>query len=462
MPQNSNNKKFHQLRKRFPYFIYESYSVSLNDTIIEISYKFNLADKYYFNPLIRIPIKAFFRFTGDFKKDLNNIVFHIGMIELISYWKAACPPKVLIKPHCLKQEQISWWEALYFNGLGEFFFVNDIDTSHDTFMEITANEGETLQKMHCDLDNDIIIPVGGGKDSVVTLELLSQFKKTNSPLVINPGKASWSGMINAGYKKDDIIEVYRIIHPQLLKLNDDGFLNGHTPFSALLAFVSALTSILSGKRNIALSNESSANEATVPGTMINHQFSKSFEFESDFRDYLQKFICPDINYFSFLRPVNELQIAKLFSRLTKHFFDFKSCNRGSKTDSWCGKCSKCLFTYIILSPFLEEVTLLKIFGKNLLDDKKLLRIFNELIGCETNKPFECVGTIDDVNAALCLTLHNNKNHALPYLMKYYKELPVFDNYYTQDWSRLENQFEKNNSLPGHLKDILIKALCLKS
>ncbi len=68
------------------------------------------------------------------------------MIELISYWKAACPPKVLIKPHCLKQEQISWWEALYFNGLGEFFFVNDIDTSHDTFMEITANEGETLQK----------------------------------------------------------------------------------------------------------------------------------------------------------------------------------------------------------------------------------------------------------------------------------------------------------------------------
>ena len=108
MSQNSNNIRFHQLRKRFPYFIYESYSVSLNDTIIEISYKFNLADKYYFNPLIRIPIKAFFSFTGDFKKDLNNIVFNIGMIELISYWKAACPRKELIKPHCFKKEQISW------------------------------------------------------------------------------------------------------------------------------------------------------------------------------------------------------------------------------------------------------------------------------------------------------------------------------------------------------------------
>jgi len=195
--------------------------------------------------------------------------------------------------------------------------------------------------------------------------------------------------------------------------------------------------------------------------MINHQYSKTFEFEKNFRDYLHKYICPKINYFSFLRPINELQIAKLFSVQKKHLFSFRSCNRGSKNNSWCCECSKCLFTYIILSPYIEQKTLEKVFGKNILDDKNVLGIFNELIGITTNKPFECIGTIDEVNTALNMTIQNRQTSELEYLLKYYTTLRSFDDHNSNEWNTHLTQFEKNNFVPQKPKEILIKALCLK-
>jgi len=238
-----------------------------------------------------------------------------------------------------------------------------------------------------------------------------------------------------------------------------GFLNGHTPFSALVAFISALTSILTARKHICLSNESSANEPTIPGTKINHQYSKSFEFEKAFRQYLENYVTADINYFSFLRPLNELQIAKLFSVMLKYQNDFRSCNRGSKTNSWCGKCSKCLFTFIILYPYLEEKKLINIFGNNLFDDPGLRNIFDELTGASAVKPFECVGTINEVNAALCMTIENRGKNKLPVLLEHYKSTAEFEAYTKNKTLLIEKQFDENNFLPEEYKNIIKQALC---
>ncbi|MDX9906275.1 MAG: hypothetical protein RBS55_06785, partial [Bacteroidales bacterium] len=201
-----------------------------------------------------------------------------------------------------------------------------------------------------------------------------------------------------------------------IELNNRGFLNGHTPFSALLAFYSLLAAYLTGKKDIVLSNESSANEPTVPGTGINHQYSKSFGFEKDFREYVLKNISSGFNYFSLLRPLSELQIARLFSGMPKFFPHFKSCNAGSKAGIWCGRCPKCLFTFIILSPFLEPGELTRIFGKNLLNDASLAGYLDELTGESPVKPFECIGTIDEVNTALAMTVKHYEPEAMPYLL----------------------------------------------
>lgn len=399
-----NLEKYNKLRKEYPTFCYKSFKYSITSDGMVLTFCFSIGDDIVFTPTISIPQRKFYRWDNLDKSQLDILVFNIGMIELISYWKCTCSPTIVVKPYVLSNEQIAFWRKLYYNGLSEFFYINGIDATIDDFVTISAVSENVLNKTSFDTDDVFIVPIGGGKDSVVTLELLSQSGKDICPMIINPRGATVECARIAGYGRDEFIEVKRAIDSRLLELNSQGYLNGHTPFSAMLAFHSLLVAALTGRKHIALSNESSANESTIVGTNVNHQYSKSLEFENDFRKYVSDYITNDINYFSFLRPLSELQIAMLFARNDKYFGVFKSCNVGSKTDIWCGNCPKCLFAYIILSPFIEPEFLNGIFGKSMLDDPSLQLYFDQLIGIMPTKPFECVGTVDEVNTALAMTM----------------------------------------------------------
>lgn len=409
MKRIDNKYKFDDFREEYSSFTFESQKIELKDNDLRLSFSFDLDGKYHFSPTLTIPARGFYHWNSIPEDSLQTLAFHIGMIELISYWKTACPKRLIIKPFFLTKKQISFWKKLYFNGLGEFFYLNNINCSEDDFMNIESSSEKIFSAVNLPLQEKVIIPVGGGKDSVVTLELLkNEFECT--PLIINPRGATLGCVKTAGYADDDFMVVNRTLDPVMLQLNKEGFLNGHTPFSALLAFVTLLLGFGSGSRYIALSNESSANESTVPGTKINHQYSKSVEFERDFREYVAENINADIQYFSFLRPLNEMQIAHFFSRFEAYHSVFRSCNAGSKTDSWCGSCPKCLFTWIILSPFVSREKLTKIFAKDLMSDLTLKPVFEELNGTSAVKPFECVGTVEEVRA--CVDAMTNRQDTL--------------------------------------------------
>ena len=451
LKRKENYNKFLQLRQDFPIFEYQSYSIELKKQILEITYCFNISNKYKFKPKITIPNTSKLNWDKLKTKDMNNMVFHIGMIELVSYWKATCSPTISIKPHKLNDDQVNWWKKLYFHGLGEFFYLNGIEPDRTSFLEIKS-EGSALEPIDIVPDNEeIIVPVGGGKDSVVTLELLKKNNYPVLPMALNPRAAIKRTIVSAGFDFKNSIVVNRTIDPLLLELNEQGFLNGHTPFSALLAFINVLCVSLSGSSMIALSNENSANQSTIPGTKINHQYSKSFEFEQDFRSYINESIHPNIKYFSFLRPLNELQITRLFSQFPWHFKGFRSCNVGSKEDVWCGHCPKCLFTDIMLSPFLSVEQRCEIFGNNLLNDPHLEPIFNELIGKTAIKPFECVGTPEEINATLYKLSKKLNESEYPFLLKRFLEY----NYHDQnDFDKLMRQFDSDHFIPDHLVGLL--------
>ena len=419
MKRAENQHRFDAMREQYESFTFYKQEVSVKEGVLNMVFHFSLDERYYFHPTMRIPARPFYHWESIPKEQLETLAFHIGMVELVSYWKLACPKTIVVKPFDLKLCQKKWWRHLYYQGLGEFRYLNGIDCTEKDFLRIDSGTDREFQPIRrCEnpeglfdrkggdrsfaeqrFNPPVLIPIGGGKDSVVTLELL-RGEMPVIPLILNPRGATVSCIEAAGYTMDDVAVINRTLDATMLKLNNEGFLNGHTPFSALLAFLTLLISAGTGSKYIALSNESSANESTVPGTDINHQYSKSIEFERDFRDYVRQHLSQEIQYFSFLRPLNEMQIASLFSRCTAYHEVFRSCNAGSKTDSWCGKCPKCLFTWIILSPFLSRQRLTEIFGKDLMKDPELKPIFEELNGTSAVKPFECVGTVEEVRACV--------------------------------------------------------------
>lgn len=405
-------------RIKYPDFIYKSYLWTENDDSIIINFNYEIVNLSEFNHKIEIK-KENINFDTTNKDNISNLVFNLGLVELVSYWKTTCSPNIVIDCGYVDDEQEKWFKKLYFYGLGELFYRNGIKNNIKDFVNIKSN-GKKIDVVSSskELEN-YLIPIGGGKDSCVTLEKLKS--DNNYAMIVNPTRVTLDCAKVAEIR--NIIKIRRTIDKKVLELNDKGYINGHTPFSAMIAFLSTLIAYMTNKKYIALSNESSANEANVDGTDVNHQYSKSIEFENDFRWYSNKYLITNTSYFSFLRPITEYQIGYMFSKLNKYHKIFRSCNVGSKNAEWkwCNKCSKCLFVFTILSPFLYKNDLIDIFGVNLFQDKELLSTFIDLIGYGKNKPFDCVGTYEEVRFAISKTIENLQDKELPFLLKYYKD-----------------------------------------
>jgi UDP-N-acetyl-alpha-D-muramoyl-L-alanyl-L-glutamate epimerase len=448
----SMQDKFMELREKHSVFTYDKYDITDQGDKLVITYYFNIEGLATFTPKWEFR-KKHVDINYEKEEIVNQLAFQLGLVELISYWKCACPPFVHIKAGKLDQAQIDWWKQQYFLGLGEFFYTNGIETSAKEFMkvEIFASDDKKDYYKSEKLKNGCMIPIGGGKDSVVTLELLSDRKESNLCFMVNKKLTSIQCATVAGYKEEDILIVNRSLDGNLLALNKEGYLNGHTPFSAIVAFSSVLSAYLHDKEYVVLSNEASANESTVEGTEVNHQYSKTYKFELDFIHYEKKYVNSGVHYFSLLRPFSEFQIAKFFAKQEKYHFIFHSCNVGSKKDLWCGACSKCLFVYIILSPFIDSERLAQIFGNDMLNQEELIPIFDKLIGAAPEKPFECVGTCDEVNTAICMEIHryNVEGKGLPKLYEYYKGKEQYKTYLQAENPYLY-YYNEENSVPEEM------------
>lgn len=416
--------KLKKLQKKHPKFTYESYSHKISGNDLKISFNFRIEPNICFKPVIIIKNVNTRQLKKVGDKLLNNLIFNLGLIEMISYWKATCSPKIEIKAGYLNKEQVKWWQDLIIKGMGQFFYENKIKFQKPHFFINNCSKSNIEQINKPERKNRFLVPVGGGKDSVVTLELLKKSNKKISCFLVNPSKAMRK-VVKVARIKDSII-IQRKIDPLLLKLNKKGFLNGHTPITAVLSFLSVFCAVLFDYKNIAFSNEKSADEGNVKylGRTINHQYSKTSEFEKKFKNYCKKYLTKNINYFSFLRKFTELEISKMFLKYPKYFSVFSSCNMALKTgERWCRNCPKCLFVYAILYPFLKKKQLLKIFGKDFFENRKLLPIMKNLIGKGKAKPFECVGTYKESKTTFNLSLKKAKRaEKIPYLLKKFDEI----------------------------------------
>ncbi len=413
-------KKSEYFRKAYPVFRYDAYDVEIHGNHLQIRYHFTVPGSFQFTPSLTIPFRPQYRDFPSLPEDqgFRQLVFQLGLVEMISYWKAFCSPEIIIVPGALSDAMIAWWKKLFYLGLGEFRYTNGLQFGQEEFVDIRSSAMHSRYPRQAQQKDGYLVPVGGGKDSAVTLEILTGHTHV-VPFLLNPSPAMLRTIRIKGFDENSSVLFHRNLDPLLLKLNSEGFLNGHTPFSALIAFMSLIAGRLTGIKHVALSNEASANESTIPGTDINHQYSKTFGFESDFRDYCSRFLGLEPGYFSFLRPLLELQIARIFSHMPAYFKAFRSCNAGSRDDTWCGKCPKCLFAWLILFPFLDEDQLYGIFRSDLYEDPEQWENLQMLAGLQETKPFECIGTIGEVRLALRLSIVR-AGLPLPLLLEKYR------------------------------------------
>ena len=391
---------------KYKKFIFENYSFDFNTG--KAVFNYSIDAKIKFSEILFFPIKKLNKNILQGKKEfINRILFNIHLVCGLNYWKTYCPQKIIIKSGKINKEQAKFWNKLYYTGMGQFYFGNKLNPKKTAPKFPYENFKINPIKLK-NLKSNLLC-WGGGKDSIVSSEILKKQKKDFALFYVG---GSIPQKNTAKITKKKIITVKKIISAQLKKLPKA--YNGHIPISAYYAFVEIFIAGLFGFKNIVMSNEKSANYGNIlyKGLMVNHQYSKSQEFEKDFSEYLSKFITKDIKYFSLLRKMYEIEIAKLFAKYSKYFKHFSGCNinflqdkrKRLKSNLWCGKCPKCAFVFLILSPFIDKKELLKIFKKDLFNDPKLENTFLELLGKKNYKPLECVGTPEEAKKALSLVI----------------------------------------------------------
>ncbi len=451
------------LQKKYPEFVYDSFGWSVKNGDLSANFLFLTGDRS-FSPgiVVRGINKKEIKKIGE--EAISNFVFHLGLAEMPSYWKSVCASKIIINAGYLDKAQIRFWQNLFERGMGQFFFENKLPFIVPEF-QINFKRP---QKYPCPLvqkfSSRVLVPMGGGKDSLVSWEFLRKANKKTMMLALNPNEALDRVCGAAG---GDCAVVFRRIDPRLIAMNKEGFLNGHTPFSSLLSFYSVTAAALFDCGRIAISQERSSDEGNVEYLKeeINHQYSKSFDFEKKFRAYSKKYLVKNIDYFSILRPLYELQIMALFSRHPQYFSRFLSCNkpftlaaRAAKKSGWCGKCPKCLAGFAMLYPFAGAKETIRIFGKNLFADKYLLPLMTQLLGEGEAKPFECVGTFEETRAAFYLSLAAAKKESpdnLPVLMRVFERefLPKYGDMKSKS-GKILSSWNKNHHLPEKLEAML--------
>lgn len=339
--------------------------------------------------------------SAEQEQALDICIRNLHLAAGVSYYKAFAPSDIHIENNSLSSTQASFFEKFYLKGLGEFAYKNNLDLHNKIHFPVgnQAAEASNLPLKKC-----TAIPVGGGKDSIVTLETLKQAGENIVLFSLGHAAPIQKTIQVAGLSS---IYVTRKISPNLFELNKAGALNGHIPVTGILSFVLTVAAVLYGFNVIAMSNEHSANEGNmvINGVEINHQYSKSFEFEKDFAHHVSSSMLKNLQYFSFLRPLSEIAIARLFANLEQYHGVFTSCNKAfsiceqNRSTGWCCDCPKCRFVFLALAPFMEKAKLIQIFGKNLLDDASQEAGYLELLGLQGHKPFECVGEIKESLAA---------------------------------------------------------------
>ena len=329
----------------------------------------------------------------------------LHLITGVSYYKAAVPNEIRIEGYAIDAATAVLMEQVYVHGLGEFAYRNGLSLHGRVRFPVAAQAPAPAAAAAAGLREHALAAIGGGKDSLVSIEALRGAGVDQTVTWIGGSQLIAACAARTGLPT---LNIGRALAPELFEYNRQGAWNGHIPVTAINSAIMVLAALLHGVDQVVFSNERSASYGSmIPGTgEVNHQWSKGWAFESAFGAYVQSHVAADLQYYSLLRPLSELAVARQFARTDHYDAHFSSCNRNfhllgeRPTNRWCGVCPKCHFVFLALAPFMPKPRLVGIFGRNLLDDPSQVPGYDALLEYKDHKPFECVGEGRESRAAM--------------------------------------------------------------
>ena len=354
----------------------------------------------------------------DFSKReiLDRALFLAHIIIGTSYYKAHPTPDVFLNTK-LDAFQANFFNTIYQEGSSQFAYENDL--TRDNLAHFVARS-EITEPTNLDYHGaGILCGQSGGKDSLLVAKLLTKSGKPWTAIMTSSTE-NYPKVIDKTGAKDFNLIIRKIDTENLKK---SAGLNGHVPVTYINMAIMLVQAILNGDNYVltSIGHEGAEPHAYIGDLPVNHQWSKTWEAEQLFSEYVHRYISKNIHIGSPLRQYSELKIAELFVKncWAEYGHDFSSCNvanyrqgADNKTLSWCGLCAKCANSYLLFAPFLapEELNLLFPEHKSLFEKPELFDDFKGLLGLDgVMKPFECIGEIAELRAAYHLKKPGFKN-----------------------------------------------------
>ena len=407
-----------RLREEYPVFRIEDARAVPGPTGVRLEFAF-AAGALRFRPVVD--------FTGLLPDEAGRVatvtaqrlIRALAIIEAFSYWKALCSPVIEVAPPAPDTAEPDWWRAFWPGAMGEFLYRNQIDYTAADFLAIRGPAGAPDRGDGAAAGADGGLPgaagaaagtggaplvlFSGGKDSLALARIVAAARGA-APVdffLYNPD-ARLRGMAGSLAAGGRVLEAHRTILPELLRLNAAGHPNGHTPFSAYLAFAAMLAGYLRGSGLVVAGNSRSDDEPNVPsylGRPVNHQWTKSYEFETAISAYRERWLPGAPAYSSPLRPLYELQIIASLSGDVDAYLRTASCNR-APAGAWCRSCAKCAWVFLATAALFGHDLAIRKIGADIFADPSMAGLYQEMAGLTGTKPFECTGTEDEVRAAI--------------------------------------------------------------
>ncbi len=365
------------------------------------------------------------------KKPLQAAFDCLHWMAGVSYYKTTLSPKLSFTGRTPSELQAQWLTQTWQAGLAELAFENGLPWLDH--IQFTGQQASVLVAQTSHLAPRSLVAIGGGKDSLVSIEAIKSMGEEASLFMVGQSEFIQGVAHETGLP---LLQIKRQVDGKLSQANAAGAFNGHVPITAINACVAVAAALIFDFDSVVFSNERSAevgNFKAESGQWVNHQHSKSLAYELLWQQVIEEQIAKDLDCFSLLRPFSELAIVKKFSHLERYFPHFSSCNRnfhlaGSQNEAhhWCGHCPKCAFVFLCLAPFVSKDKLLGIFRKNLLADDQLDELFESLLGIQGVKPFECVGEEQECRLALQLLSAHPDWQNNPKVKSWLTQMPVIE------------------------------------